>query len=141
MHGDGRIYQRGQRWWIEYWHRGHQVRESSKSTNRRVAEHLLKERPVPRRLPLNRRRSLDHADRYVRHLRSAFGLDRALDITRDRIEVYKAGRLGDGLRPGAVNRELAAAPDVHTCYAGRDPAVPPAHRAPRRIGQRPGRLP
>lgn len=25
--GGGRVYQRGSRWWIEYWHRGKQFRE------------------------------------------------------------------------------------------------------------------
>src|SRR5205823_9396244 len=57
---------------------------------------------------VNRRRSLDHAERYVRNLRASFGLDRALDITADRIAAYTAQRLTDGLQPGAVNRELAA---------------------------------
>jgi integrase len=56
----------------------------------------------------NRRRSLGHALRYVRHLRAAFGLDRALAITSDRIASYAARRLEEGLQPGAVNRELAA---------------------------------
>ncbi len=27
LRGDGRIYQRGTRWWIEYWHCGRQYRE------------------------------------------------------------------------------------------------------------------
>ena len=56
MRGDGRIYRRGTIWWVEYWHRGEQVRESSKGfvvrkgakpsdgTDRRVAEKLLQER-------------------------------------------------------------------------------------------------
>jgi len=56
MRGDGRIYQRGAIWWVEYWHRGDQVRESSKGfvcregkppsdgTDRRAAEKLLQAR-------------------------------------------------------------------------------------------------
>ena len=144
MRGDGRIYQRGPVWWIEYWHNGKQVRETSNGvvykadgtksdgTIRQVAEKLLKERrrtagtphfigPKAERVTfedlaamyltdytVNRRRSLDHAERYVKKLRGAFGLDRALAITTDRIEAYKAGRLAEGLQPGAVNRELAA---------------------------------
>jgi integrase len=132
MRGDGRIYQRGPIWWVEYWHRGEQVRESSKSTNRRRAENLLKERrrtagtpqfigPQAERVGfedlatmylqdyrLNRRRTLTHAERYVRTLREAFGMARALDITADRINAYKEQRLADNLEPGSVNRELAA---------------------------------
>ena len=130
--------------WVEYWHNGRQVRESSKGfvykadgtrsdgTERRAAERLLKERrrtagtphfigPTAERVTfddlaalyltdykVNRRRSLDHAERYVRNLRATFGLDRALDVTADRIAAYTAQRLADGLQPGAVNRELAA---------------------------------
>src|SRR5207237_762160 len=53
---DGRIYQRGRIFWVEYWHHGQAVRESSKGfvatkggkpsdgTDRRAAEKLLKER-------------------------------------------------------------------------------------------------
>jgi integrase len=144
MRGDGRIYLRGEVWWVEYWHNGHQVRESSKGfvstqnakpsdgRDRRAAEKLLKERrrtagtphfigPKAERVTfedlatmyltdyrVNRRRSVDHATRYVRNLRAVFGFDRALDITADRIEAYKGRRLEEGLQPGAVNRELAA---------------------------------
>jgi integrase len=132
MRGDGRIYQRGHTWWLEYWHHGKQVRESAKTGDEQTAQKLLRKRTklantphfIPPRVErvtfdalaamyltdyrVNRRRSLDHAERYVRNLRAAFGLDRAVDITTDRIEAYKAERLADGLQPGAVNRELAA---------------------------------
>jgi integrase len=132
MHGDGRIYQRGTTWWVEYWHRGQQVRESSKSPDRRVAQRLLQTRrrtagtaqfiaPKTAQLPfhelpalyltdqrVNRRRSLDHAERYARNLLAAFGGDRALDVTADSIEAYRDQRLADGLAPASVNRELAA---------------------------------
>jgi integrase len=132
MRGDGRIYERGAVWWVEYWHRGQQVRESSKSTERRVAQRLLQTRrrtagtaqfigPKTEQVAfavltdlyltdqrVNRRRSLDHAERYVRNLLAAFGADRALDVTADRIEAYRDQRLADGLAPASVNRELAA---------------------------------
>jgi integrase len=132
MRGDGRIYQRGTIWWVQYAHRGTCVRESSKSTDRRVAQRLLQERrrtagtaqfiaPKMEQLSFsvltdiyladqraNRRRSLDHAERYVRNLLAAFGGDRALDVTGDRIEAYRDQRRADGLAPASVNRELAA---------------------------------
>src|SRR2546425_10030328 len=45
MRGEGRVYQRGGGiWWIEYWHRGKQYRESSKSRDRKKAERLLEGR-------------------------------------------------------------------------------------------------
>jgi integrase len=132
MRGDGGIYQRGATWWVRYWHRGTCVRESSQSTDRRVAQRLLQTRrrtagtaqfiaPKTEQLPFsvltdlyladqraNRRRSLDHAERYVRNLFAAFGEDRALDVTADRIEAYRDQRRADGLQPSSVNRELAA---------------------------------
>src|SRR5262245_9276642 len=39
--GAGSIYQRGATWWIAYYRRGRQIRESSHSTNRDDAEKLL----------------------------------------------------------------------------------------------------
>jgi integrase len=144
MRGDGRIYRRGAIWWVEYWHRGEQVRETSKGfvykasgtpsdgTDRRAAEKLLQARrraagtphfiaPRDERVTYdaladlylndyraNRRRSLSHAERHVRTLRGTFGLDRALDITTERIAAYTAARLADEMKPGAINRELAA---------------------------------
>ena len=144
MRGDGRIYQRGRIFWVEYWHHGQAVRESSKGfvatkggkpsdgTDRRAAEKLLKERlrtagtahfigPQMERVDfkaladlyvtdyrVNARRSIGEAERAVRHLRAAFGLDQALAITAARIETYKAARLAEGHKPATINRELAA---------------------------------
>ena len=44
--GLGRVFQRkgSKNWQVEYWVRGTQVRESSGSPRRRVAQHLLKRR-------------------------------------------------------------------------------------------------
>jgi integrase len=44
----------------------------------------------------------------VRTLGSTFGLDRALDITAERIQRYTEYRLAAGVQPATVNRELAA---------------------------------
>src|SRR5439155_9217099 len=57
---------------------------------------------------VNRRRSISHAERNVRHLRSAFGGRRALDIDTDRVQIYVDARLTDGASNATVNRELAA---------------------------------
>jgi hypothetical protein len=43
-HGEGSIYRRGSRWHIAYSHRGRLHRESSKSTDRKVAVRLLRRR-------------------------------------------------------------------------------------------------
>jgi integrase len=57
---------------------------------------------------VNGRRSLDTLKGRLKPVRAAFGLDRALDVSEDRIERYKAARLGDKMAPATVNRELAA---------------------------------
>lgn len=44
VHGQGRIFRRGRRWWIAYYYLGREVREPSRSTNAKVAERLLKDR-------------------------------------------------------------------------------------------------
>jgi hypothetical protein len=44
--GDGRIWLRGTTWWIQYYVRGRQVRESSKTPKKMVAEELLRRRLV-----------------------------------------------------------------------------------------------
>ena len=38
--GDGRVYRRGNRWWIEYWHRGKQIRESAGSSEAEAGDVL-----------------------------------------------------------------------------------------------------
>ena len=40
----GRVYQRGSTWWIEYYWRGAQIRESACTDNEKVAERKLAER-------------------------------------------------------------------------------------------------
>jgi hypothetical protein len=56
----------------------------------------------------NHRRSLPRAMSSVEHLRAAFGLSRALDITADRITASAARRQEAGAKPATVNRELSA---------------------------------
>jgi hypothetical protein len=44
MRGDGRIFRRGRIWWIAYSRNGREYRESSRSTEERVARRLLGKR-------------------------------------------------------------------------------------------------
>jgi integrase len=130
--GAGRVFQRGGVWWIAYYHRGREIRESAKTTSERKAGSLLRERlrtagrpdfigPAAERVTfddlatmyltdyrVNGKRSLRDAKRHVETLRGAFGFDKALDITADRIARYTASRLEAGKQPATVNRELAA---------------------------------
>src|SRR5262249_29429534 len=130
--GDGRLFQRGGVWWIAYYHRGQEIRESAKTTSEHEARALLRERlrtagtqeflgPAAQRVTfedlaalyltdyrLNGRCSLRDATRNVETLRGAFGIDRALDITPDRIAAYTTRRLEAGLEPASCHPEPAA---------------------------------
>ena len=132
MRGIGRIYQRGSTWWIGYSHRGHEYRESSGSDSEAQAKRLLKKRlgeigrgrligPVEEKVTFdamaqdiqrdyetNGKRSLRSVTLSTTHLRQFFGLDRALDITTDRIRSYISHRQSEGASNASINRELAA---------------------------------
>ncbi len=138
MRGHGRIFLRGRVYWIAYYHRGKEIRESAESERENDALRLLRERlrtagtttftdPKVERVTfdeladaylrdyrINGKRSIRDAERSVRHLGSFFAEMRAYDIDADRIETYKDARLaerspaGTPIRPATVNRELAA---------------------------------
>lgn len=130
--GLGSIYQRGRIWWVAYGVRGRKVRESSESERRKDALNLLKRRlaeiqagkftgPDAERVTFDDlatmlrddyqfrgRRSWDRAERaFGRHLRGAFGLDRAVDITADRLMAYATARQAEGAALATVGYELA----------------------------------
>ena len=112
VRGLGRIYKRGSVWWIAYYHRGKEHRESTESDRESQAKKLLKKRlgeigrgiligPVEGKVrfddlaqglitdyKVNGKRSVSSAELSIRHLRDFFGFDRALDITTDRVMTY-----------------------------------------------------
>ena len=53
------------------------------------------------------RRSLATVLYHVRHVRGFFGLDRAVDITPDRVLAYQLQRLNEGASRATCNREVA----------------------------------
>ncbi len=57
---------------------------------------------------INGKRSLESVRLSIRHLREFFGLDRAVDITADRVAKYVRERQREGAANGSINRELAA---------------------------------
>jgi integrase len=145
MRGMGRIFKRGEIYWIAYCHRGREHRESSGSTKEADARRLLKKRlgeigqgklmgPTEERVTfdalaadylqeyaLRGPRSLRWAKERVAHLGGSFGMDRALDITTSRIRAYRQVRLQEGAAPATVNRDLAALSRMFTLaiQAGR----------------------
>ena len=129
MRGLGRIFKRGSVYWIAYYPRGKEYRESTESESESQARKLLKKRlgemnagrfiPNEDRLSfedmvedlendykINGKRSLSTALFRVSHVRQFFGLDRAADITPDRVRAYQAHRLAEGAANGTVNREV-----------------------------------
>lgn len=130
--GDGRLYQRGRIWWIQYCHRGQVFRESSRSADERAARTLLRKRlgeigagafkgpkverttfeecaaDITNDYAVNGRRSAKRLEQTLAHLRAAFCLDRMIDITTDRVNAYVARRKAEGAANATINRELAA---------------------------------
>jgi integrase len=163
MRGMGRIFKRNNIYWIAYFHRGIEYRESSRSPKESHARRLLKRRlgeigrgrlvgPVEERATfddlasdflrdyeIKGRRSLRTAVQRVAHLKRYFGLDRAVDITTPRIRAYAQARLVEGATPATVNRDLAALGRMLTlsvqagCLIGR-PHIPRLREAGPRQG-------
>ena len=127
---DGSYYE-SPKWWISFYHRGKEIRESSESENEAEAKRLLKRKVtaieagkvLPREDKLtfdelakdlendyrvNAKRTLADLSYRVGHLREFFGMDRAIDITTDRGRAYQRKRLEEGAAPATVNREMAA---------------------------------
>ena len=132
MRGMGRVFKRGSVYWISYYHRGKEFRESSESDNESTAKKLLKKRigevvqgrfrganqervtfdDLAKALlsdyQINGRRSVRSARLSISHLRKFFGFDHAVDITTDRIKAYAADRQKAKAANASINRELAA---------------------------------
>jgi integrase len=135
MRGQGRIYERGGVFWIEYWYRGRQYRESSGSADPKKAEGLLKQRrdeigadrlalkpfvgPRQERVTvedllkglehdyeIQARRSLPQLRAHLKHVRAFFRDGRALAVTADRLRDYVKARQDAGAASATINREL-----------------------------------
>jgi hypothetical protein len=131
-YGEGSLVLRGGRWHITYSHRGRLYRESSKSTDRKVALRLLKRRlaeihsgrhaPAAEKVTLgdlrrlveteyerNGRKGLPRIRLAFDHIDDYFGPEtRALDITPDRLSDYHRARVTAGAAPATVSLEFSA---------------------------------
>jgi integrase len=132
MAKDGHIYKRGNIYWIKYYRGGKPYYESTKSDKESEAKRLLRKRLGqiadsrffglrPERVKfedlaqdflndyrINGKRSLDKAQRSVRHLQGYFGGMRAIDITTDKVRTYISERQDQSMSNAEINRELAA---------------------------------
>lgn len=131
MRGQGRVYQRGTIWWIEFYHNGEQVRISSRSTKRKVALDLLNQRLRERDegllthaqagrkpfsevfaayeqdLALRNVRSLDGSIRpHLKPLKQFFGNYRLDQCTKSLLDRYKTQRKASGKAIATINTEL-----------------------------------
>ena len=136
MKGDGRVFQRGEIWWVAYYHEGREHRESSKSRERREAVRLLRQRvgevsagimqgrPVHRGARTRRVRMLDLFDLLEHHyqvnnctsrmngyslkrLRRRFAGYTVQACTSLAVSHYMADMLRQGRKPPTINREIA----------------------------------
>ena len=125
MRGDGRVFKRGNRWWIAYNIDKKEHRESAGRT-RQEAEALLAHRmghdPAPMAQKTvsdlldtvvadyraNRAKSLTTLLSHVRAVRTEMGLWPATRVTRDRLVEVRDKWLSAGMAPATINRRLAA---------------------------------
>ena len=117
-------------WWIYYNQRGKQIKESSRSTKESDAWRLLKKRhgEIDQGKPVgpdvtrttfedlmemlkddyaaNARRSTAKLQTTIDHLAAVFAMDKAQDITTDRISKYVKYRKGEKAAAATINLEL-----------------------------------
>ena len=117
-------------WWLAYYVRGSQVRESSKSTKYSDAEALLRRRvaeietgtyagKAAQRITVCalladvlydyeiNGKVLERAEISVKHLKPVFGHVRASHVDTKRLNTYIAHRRSEGAANASINRELA----------------------------------
>ncbi|MBX3341995.1 MAG: site-specific integrase [Nitrospira sp.] len=126
----GRIYRRGKIWWLQYSYLGQDRRESTKSTNRKVAEKLLTARmsakdqgtlpegtvtrlcfedlavKVEQNYTKKHNRSLDRAQDAFKALAVKFAGFQTYAITTDRLEEYWQDRKAAGMADATIVYEI-----------------------------------
>jgi site-specific recombinase XerD len=125
------LVKRGTTWWMSFMYQGQQVRRSTGTTDKRLAEAILgqvKVQIVEGRFfdkPTEQQRTLTELlDRYtsehaarranyrrertsVKNLKAFFGNPTLEQVTPKRIVAYKNHRYTDGVKPATINRELS----------------------------------
>lgn len=126
------VYKRGQVWWMSFLCKGKRYRKSTETEDRKLAQRIydkVKGEIAEGKLPgiyfdkvtfdelaediltdyrINKRDTLDKAERSVKYLKEVFEGMRAADITTDKVKSYIKNRMDQGLSSASINRELAA---------------------------------
>ncbi len=126
------LYKRGSVWWISFNYNGQQIRRSTETSDKKLAQRIfdkLKGELAAGRhhgldidkvsfedlkvclindYKLNSRKSLNRAELSLKHLGSFFGGMRIKDITSSLIESYIISRKQNKASNGTINRELSA---------------------------------
>jgi integrase len=127
---DENIYKRGKVWYIRFWFRDKEYRESSKSEERKVAKVLLDQRRkeieegrfggpkvertrfedleklILRDYEVNERRSLGSLHDRIASLRKRFGSVRPIDVTFAMLDEYVDKRRLEGAKNATIRYEL-----------------------------------
>jgi integrase len=132
MRGQGSIYQRGSVYWVRYYLRGKEYRESARTDDPKKAERFLRHRikevgadqigakpfggPQQDRLTINQLLDALRADYELRgkltpqfgshlaRIRDYFGAVRATALSSETVDKYISEQLEAGLKPATVNR-------------------------------------
>lgn len=132
MRGNGRVFLRGRTYWIAYYLRGREFRESTQTDDPKAAERFLKRRlrevgadilgartfvtPQASRLTVHHLLEALRSDFELRgilssqnrsHLKKAdadFGAVRATELTAEQVDSYIEGRLAGGTAKATINR-------------------------------------
>ena len=133
MRGDGRIFKRGETWWIALYVDGREQRESAKTSNEETAQKYLRRKlkevhaheldpTKPFLTQRDRKRTVDdlmdalktdfeirakwnpQVRTNVEHVRSAFGNLRATALTVEQVDDYIQNRLSEGAAKASINR-------------------------------------
>ena len=125
------FFKRGKVWWMRFNYEGQQIRKSTQTGDRRLAERIYRkvmgdiaEGRWFEKLPGDEKTFSELMDKYLaehvvklrsersfrgyaKNLKSHFGVYVVTRISPKMINEYKVKRLRQGLKPASVNRELA----------------------------------